>query len=288
MYFKYCEELNRKRNNMPSVFINSNSDYLDIKNTQELNLIDFIDGFPDDSLSELDKLFKYAENFSLSYINRETWIKFQIAYKIKIPPISKEIKRTIIGSGEYRNNKYITAKYVENKKEKDLTFKKNDFFIKEANLNLFETLENNYSNYNITIHKDAIFNDFKNLLYIFLECLFTSNINYYIKKCEYCHYFYITNKSDNQYCKRINNINGVAISCSKITASLQKTYPYKQLMKLDKNFMNSIASNGNISEQYIDNYKKLKKEAKQQYFRDKNFNKLENFIKNYKENNPFC
>lgn len=287
MYFKYCEELNRKCNNKPWIFINSDNNDFDTKRTHKISLIDFIDGLPVDALNELNKILKFSDNFFPMYINKETWIRFQIAYKIKIVPIGKELKRAIIGNGELKSNKNIDIKYTENKKEKELTFKKENLFVKGTNLNLFESSENTYSSYDVIIHKDAICSDFKQMLYVFLECLFTSKINYYLKKCEYCGKFYIANKSDNQYCQRTQNLNGINVSCNKVVANLQKTYTYKQLMKSDKYFMNNLNTKDNLSTEYIKEYKNAKKEAKKQYFRDKDFDKLEKFIKDYKINNPY-
>lgn len=285
MYFRYYEKLDRNKKNTPLIFVNTDSDNLDIKRTQQLSIIDFIDGFPSNTLNELDKILKFSGEYTSMYINKETWTRFQIAYKVKIPPISKEIKRTITGSGELKDNKYITAKYVENKKDKDLTFKKENFYVKGTNLNLFETSENNYSYYDIKVHKDAVFNDFRQLLYIFLECLFASNVSYYIKKCKYCNKFYIATKSDTKFCQRIHLVNNKYVTCSQVVANLQKTYEYKQLMKIDKNNISSISNKYYSFQENIDKYKNNRDELKDNYFKTKDITELKAFIENYLVNN---
>lgn len=280
MYFKYCEFLNRKSNNIPYVIIDFNNDYPSEKETKVYDLKDFINGAFDDILSTLNNILEFSNEF-LDYevINKEIWIKYQIENQIKIPRIGKEFKKAIVGEGNFEKHKYTTINYVKNKKTKELQFRSDKLFSK--NLNLFETLENKYESYDLRIYRDSVCNDLEEVIYAFLECLFSSKIIYHIKRCKHCDNFFIAIKSDTKFCSKKHLINNEYITCSKIVAKLQKTYEYKELMKIDKNNLASIINNKKYLNVNIDEYKAERDHFKEKYFKTKNIAELDDFIKNY-------
>lgn len=282
MYFKYCEFLNRKNNNIPYVIIDFNNDYLSEKEIKVYDLKDFINGDLDDISLTLNNILKFSNEF-LDYevINKEIWVQYQIENQIKIPRIGKELQKSIVGEGSFKKHKYTTINYVENKKTKELQFRSDKLFINNKNPNLFETFENKYESYDLRIFRDSVCNNLEEIIYVFLECLFSSKIIYHIKKCKHCGGFFITTKSDTKFCSKKHLINNEYITCSKIVAKLQKTYEYKQLMKIDKSNLASIVNNKKYLNVNIDEYKAERDHFKEKYFKTKNISELDDFIKNY-------
>lgn len=138
----------------------------------------------------------------------------------------------------------------------------------------------------IIIRYECNVNNELSILYAMLDLLFSSVYSFSIKKCKYCDKFYITNKTDNLYCSREHIIENENTTCGNVVAKLQKSYKYKIFTKKDKSFLNSLNSNKQCSLEYINNYISERDKLKTVCFKNRNLDKLDNFIEDYKINNP--
>lgn len=289
MYFKYFEYLDKRRKSSPIIYIDEKDTPSKNEQIAQFNFYSFFNDLPKDILktmfNELDIIYNYSIKITLNYINKESWLRYQISKSIKIPFMNKKYSSSISSQSEKSEN--ITAIYSHNSRKKELEFTNEDFLSQKNTLNLFENMSKKGSaKYIIALHREAICNNAIELLYAFLECIFTSNNNYCIKKCEYCTKYYVATKTDNQYCKRNNSINNKIVSCSKVVSTIQKSYEYKKLIEIDKNFVNSLSNDYKYSQTYIDDYNDSKKEIKKNCFKKTDLTELKDFIKNYKSNNP--
>jgi hypothetical protein len=173
MYFKFCEDLNRKKENIPYILINYENDSIKGKEIKCYNLNEFINGAFNDISLTLNKILDFSNGF-LDYeiISADIWMKYQIEKQIKIPRIGKEFKISIGGSGKFKEQNYVTIEYVDDIKIKKHTFKEEDLFPKKPNSNLFETSESKYSSYQLRVFKDAICDSWEEIIYVFWSACF--------------------------------------------------------------------------------------------------------------------
>ena len=122
-----------------------------------------------------------------------------------------------------------------------------------------------------------------------LHCIFSTTKRYYLKKCNRCEKYYITNKTDNCYCNRKYEYNNKSISCSQISTILKKKNDYLDLNKKHQSFLRNLrkCKNINITDNYIKEYKDAHKEKVKEYVRTGNIVPLKDFINNYKELHPY-
>ena len=95
------------------------------------------------------------------------------------------------------------------------------------------------------------FQNVLDLLYTFLDCIFSSDYDYKIKKCNNCSNFFIT----------LNNKNNNCPNCSKQIKKLQKrNYENKDIVKLERKVNQLFYAPNRLNEK--DNYYKQKKQLK--------------------------
>lgn len=282
MYFKFYESSSKKKNNI-HLFIGENG-----KLCSEVSILDFFDTILDKHLliSEMDKVFDYAIENNQYYINKDLWIRYQLVNEIKIPAISKNNSKTIVSHDD--NGSGIEIKSNRNNKEHDIYFYKNSIAIKQiGNKSLFDSIAvKGTTSYIANISKDSYFNNYTELAYIFLECIFTSINTYYVRKCKYCGLYFIAIRSNKEHCQRKYLIKGTPIECSKIISGIEKTYEYKTFIKEDRAFRNSLEDNKNLAYDYLPIYLDEKEEFRQQCFKTRDLSLLKDFVSDYKENNP--
>lgn len=290
MYFRYCESSPINKKNEPQIYL----DYKDDSKSNNLSKLNFLDFFDNVSnihllIKELDKIMEYAEKLSFDYINNKIWLKYQIAREISIPKIGKKTTKMIISINSKAKSKKITAQYIQNKKNKEFIYSDPTTFL-SSNPNLFEKQAiNENSTFRTTTIKEANFKNYTELLYIFLECLFNSNVNYYIKKCEreHCKKYYIAIKPDTHYCKRTTKIKNNLVPCANIISFIEKTNEYKIFKKDDKNFRNKFGQYKDLPYDYETKYLKKFGSIKDECFRTLNLNILVDFVKNYEIDHPY-
>lgn len=221
------------------------------------NLLNFTHGFFDslneDTLNKLNTIYSLDENF----INYKLWNYFVAISGIEIPPI-KKINKYL--SKEYNHmDQYYIKKYFNNISDDDireLLKSQYKIILKELpflnrttdkistsldflndNDSYFGLAMKSNSKTKFIISYEVEANNELELLYSFLDIIFSSKFRYYIKKCENenCKKFYITNKHTSKYCNRT--------TCNKTILNGHKKYQYySDCQKLDKNirsFFNS-------------------------------------------------
>lgn len=247
----------------------------------------------------LDNIYNYAETtFGTSYIDNKIWLYYLTTSKIILPPV----KEQFITNDNYDD---IQIKVGRNGKGMNLNLSKNEFLdnkiTKIKSKPLFPINKNDEvksslqleENFYIVSKKTVYFNTEMELLLSFMNCLFSTRRKFYIKKCDLCEKYYVADKSDTHYCKRISKYNDKEITCSGIVAAMQKTYDYKSKYEpLNRKVFEDINMwKGTKYEKQIEEYKKkYKKERdlkKLEYYKTNNINVLLQFVETYIENNPF-
>lgn len=290
MYFRYCESSPINKKDEPQIYLGYMNDSKS-NSLSKLTFLDFFDNVLDIHLliKELDVIMEYANKLNSDYINNKVWLKYQIAKELYIPKIGKKTSKMIVSINSEIKNKSITLQYSSNKKNKEITYSKPETFL-SSKPNLFENqaVKGN-STFRTTIIKEANFEDYTELLYIFLECLFNSNVNYYIKKCEreHCQKYYIAIKPDTHYCKRTAKIKNTMVPCANIISFIEKTNEYKAFKKDDKRFRNKITQYKKLPSDYETNYFKEYDSKREECFRTLNLTLLKDFVKNYEINNTY-
>lgn len=259
-------------------------------NKTQFNFYDLFDTIKNNNIliKELDNVFAFANKLGYDYINESIWFQYLVVKQMEIPPISKKITTKI----ESHNNsgKSINVNYIENKRSKELYFNdSSDFLFSNKNIDLFHSIsKNGTSNYYICIIKKAIFNNTKELLFLFLDCLFSTQKPYCIKKCEYCNKYFVAIKTNTTYCNRTFKIKNSQVPCSQIKSFIQKTYEYKMYRKQEKIFLGILnSSNTHYAMEYTNKYKEYAGTVKDKCFKNRDLAPLKTLIDDYKIEHPF-
>lgn len=238
----------------------------------------------------LDKLFDYSNRFNTGYIDSIVWYSFLATSNIVLPPTKeqyiynsfseiKDIDMSIQRSGRNINT---------NLSKKD--FKDNNLYqMKKTPLFQLSNKENmNNDEFCLILQKTIFYHTDIDFLLGLLHSIFSTSKRYYLKKCNSCGKYYITNKTDNCYCNREYEYNNKSISCSSISKSLKKSYAYVELNKKHKSFLQKLNKNKLVSLEYIETYKREHKKKVEEYVKSRNISKLKDFIYTYEELHPFC
>jgi len=283
-YFKYREEISTNKTLIPSICFGEEKEencniYYDIPV--------YFDNLSSEAEKELNKIFEYSKNFSDNGINKESWIRYLTAYKISIPALSKKITRrtpkTTKGTDIYVN-------YAENKKDNELTFyDKNLIFPTTAGerINLFENLiktSNQGAIIDLFLHKEGIYNNDIQLLYMVLDCILYSNIRYFIKKCEHCGKYFIHNLPNKKYCSRMRFVYDYQTTCVDAKDAFYKSRQYREAMRKDAKYLKYF--HNNASKYDIERYNKEKQEIKKECIKNFDITPFEIYIDNFYQNPP--
>ena len=243
----------------------------------------------------LDNIYEYAKTFNSDFIDNRAWLYYLTTSKIIMPPYQEQY----ITNDNYED---IRVKIGRNGKGMNLDLYKEDFsnnqITKIKNKPLFPINKKDEiksslkleENFYIVSKKTVYFNTEMELLLSFMNCLFSTRRKYYIKKCDLCERYYVTNKSDTCYCGRKTVYNNEELTCSEIAAKMQKTYDYKTKVEtLNKEFLKKINDmpNETKKDKYKKKYKRERDLKKIDYLKTGNLNILIDFINNYENNHPF-
>lgn len=286
---------------------NKNNIYAVVDYKPIINFEDFFDLLDDKTINTLNRLLEFSKAYNPDYISMQTWIYWLFCENVNIPPIAKQIFQ--LGKKDdmemiYKyggknvkldlDKKQLKSRMdnITKKDTKNKTYiftKKDDANVSSSNIKcMTHTHSKNFYEWKFKINSQKIATCSNNyeLLYAFIDCLFSANNKFYIKKCNLCEKFYIATKSDNHYCKRKNLINDKYYTCANVAAILQKTYEYTQVMNFNKNFLEKLKRKKNIDPQYIDDYIKYRDTVKLKYFKTKDIKILQDAIYNYEKRNP--
>lgn len=278
-YFKYREELNTNKTLRPSVCFGYEKEegekvYYDV--------LTYFDNFSSNAKDELNKIFNYAENFSANGIDKESWIRYLASYNITVLAMSKKITRR---TPKPTKGKDVYVNYVENQQEKELAFYNKDLIfptIPKTSKNLFENLiktNNQGAIIDLLLFKEGMYKNDIELLYMVLDCLFSSNITYYIKKCELCQKYYIHHLPNKRYCSRMRFVYEYQTTCDEAIDTLYKSKQYKSAMRKDAKYLKHF--HNDPLKYDIDKYNREKNIIKKECIKNLNITPFEEYIDNF-------
>lgn len=239
----------------------------------------------------LNRLFNYADNFNLGYVDSIVWYSFLATSNIELPLIKEQYKYN-----NFDNIKDIDISVQRSGRNINSHLSKNDFtdnnLYQMKNTPLFQISNNenmNNDDFCMILQKTIYYKTDTEFLLGLLHSIFSTAKRYYLKKCNRCEKYYITNKTDNCYCNRKYEYNNKSISCSQISTILKKKNDYLDLNKKHESFLRNLrkCKNINITDNYIKEYKDAHKEKVKEYVRTGNIVPLNDFINNYKELHPY-
>ncbi len=239
----------------------------------------------------LNRLFNYADNFNSGYVDSIVWYSFLATSNIELPLIKEQYKYN-----NFDNIKDIDISVQRSGRNINSHLSKNDFtdnnLYQMKNTPLFQISNNenmNNDDFCMILQKTIYYKTDTEFLLGLLHSIFSTAKRYYLKKCNRCEKYYITNKTDNCYCNRKYEYNNKSISCSQISTILKKKNDYLDLNKKHQSFLRNLrkCKNINITDNYIKEYKDTHKEKVKEYVRTGNIVPLKDFINNYKELHPY-
>lgn len=239
----------------------------------------------------LNRLFNYADNFNSGYVDSIVWYSFLATSNIELPLIKEQ----------YKYNNFDIIKDIDISVQRsgrniNSHLSKNDFtdnnLYQMKNTPLFQISNNenmNNDDFCMILQKTIYYKTDTEFLLGLLHSIFSTAKRYYLKKCNRCEKYYITNKTDNCYCNRKYEYNNKSISCSQISTILKKKNDYLDLNKKHQSFLRNLrkCKNINITDNYIKEYKDAHKEKVKEYVKTGNIVPLKDFINNYKELHPY-
>jgi len=279
-YFRYSEELSTNKKNKPYISFGYKTND---NNFKVYDTITYFDNLSSSASNELDKIYDYSLKLGKDKIDKDSYFSFIATHNITIPPISKRITKHNI---KLSNESNITIHYANNKKDKDLVFWDKDMALPKNNkINLLEqqVKNNNGGIFDLTIHKEGNYKDDIELLYMFLDCLFSSNVSYYIKQCELCNKYYTTNKPNKRYCYRMTFVYGKQTICENAVNLLYQSKEYKSATRKDEKLLKYLHNNSNKYD--IDKYNYEKNIIKKECIKKLNMTDYENYVDNFLHSN---
>ena len=239
----------------------------------------------------LDRLFNYANSFNSGYVDSVVWYSFLATSNIELPLIKEQYKYN-----NFDNIKDIDISVQRSGRNINSHLTKDDFTdnnlyqIKRTPLFQISNNKNmNNDDFCMILQKNIYYKTDIDFLLGLLHCIFSTTKRYYLKKCNRCEKYYITNKTDNCYCNRKYEYTNKSISCSQISTILKKKNDYLDLNKKHQSFLRNLrkCKNINITDNYIKEYKDAHKEKVKEYVKTGNIVPLKDFINNYKELHPY-
>ena len=229
-YFEFVENVTNIGNDeLPYITFNKNGS-ISLPISEYFNFLSSIEE------KELLNILNYSKKSKSKYslIDKDIWLKYKIYNNITISPITEIMKK-----GNYKPQNDIFINYNSNRKNKDLEFSK-ELYDKPKPKALFDTFSNlNYDKEpTIYIHKISEYSNNIELLYLFLNCLFNSNHNnLFIKKCDCCKKYYLTNKRNKKYCNREKIVCGIETDCLNSLNTLYQSAEYMKIRRMKDNHL---------------------------------------------------
>ena len=281
-YFRYSEELSTNKKDRPYISFGYK---VNDSNMKIHDTINYFDNLSSSAKEELDMIYNYSLKLGKDKIDKDSYFTFIVTHNISIPPISKRITRHNV---RLSNEANIIMRYAENKKDKELVFWDKELALpknKNAYINLLEAQvkKNNGGSFDLTIHKEGTYENDIELLYMLLDCLFSSNISYYIKKCELCNKYYATNKPNKRYCYRMTFVYGKQTICENAVNLLYQSKQYKIATRKDEKLLKYLHNYPNKYD--IDNYNYEKNIIKKECIKKLNMTDFENYVDNFLHSN---
>lgn len=210
-------------------------------------------------IEELDKIFEYSNKVNIikkyaNTINKDSWLKYKISKNITINNISEHIIKSDNIIENISNG--ISVNYIQNGKSIIMDFESTDLYdCKNKSKPLFNISQNiNNTTENILyLRKECYCNNEIEYLYTLLNCLFTSNNNYYIKLCERCNRYFLTTTSNKRMCNRPRTICGELTMCCNASKVFYKSKEYKYMFRIIENHLKPYYEDNMTYSLYIGN-----------------------------------
>lgn len=243
-YFEYIENISIKdKKLLPTIKFSNCKDEYSISN--------YFDTLSDDEIKELDNIFDYANKLNVSnkykIVDKDIWLKYKIYKNLTINALNETIKKN-----NYKtDNNTISINYGNNGKYKQLEFTDNTYNNDNKRKKLFNTYSDENPNYDNTpllfMHKAGYYNTDRELFYIVLNCIFSSNQKFYIKKCSLksCKKYYLTNKINKNYCERPMIVLGVNTTCCNSLNIFYQSKEHKRIIRLKDKYINKLYKRNN-------------------------------------------
>lgn len=209
-------------NELPNIKVLNDKNIESSSNYKYPNLINFSHGFFDslspNTLNKLNDIFSINNDF----INYKLWTYFVAMCELNIIPIKTKMKTY----NSPLNNKILNDYFNNNKSHKNIsqtlineykTISKTFPFLNRTTNKISKKLvlpndvdtylvHDTYLGYKASflISREVITNNEIELLYAFLDIIFSSKYRYYVKKCDNCNSFFITTSTNTKYCNRID------------------------------------------------------------------------------------
>lgn len=222
-------------------------------------------------IEELKNIYEYSQKVIttknyLNTINRDSWLQYKISKNISINLSEKIIK---FGNIIENENGTITSAY----NNKTLNFNNKELYdTPKKTKPLFKinssTTANNNENI-LYLHKEGYCENNIEFLYYVLNCIFNSNTKYYIKICERCNKFFLTNRPNKKMCNRKRTICNKETICCNASKVFYKSKEYKRIERLIENHLKPFYGPYKEDSEYIGSIRNKYAEIKENYIANK-------------------
>lgn len=249
----------------------------------------FFDGLTDKTIGKIQSMLDFAYKYNQkNYIDKNIWKPIIYTTNIKCNQIQKVVNTHLEKKIDKNNKHKLYRKHYSKREDQQIveSYYNNSNIPYDKNISslqtkIYNSLTPNFNNiykpsfkqqYTIKMPNEIIglslmryglyggimnieykfqFQNELDLLYTFLDCIFSSDYDYKIKKCNNCSNFFIT----------LNNKNNNCPNCSKQIKKLQKrNYENKDIVKLERKVNQLFYAPNRLNEK--DNYYKQKKQLK--------------------------
>ena len=262
----------------------------------------FFDGLTDNTIGKLQSMLDFANKYNQkNYIDKSTWKSIIFTTNIKCNQIQKVVNTHLEKKIDKNNKHKLYRKHYSKREDQqivenyynntDMPYDKN---ISSLQTKIYNSLTPSFNNiykpsfkqqYTLKMPNEIIslslmryglyggimnidykfqFKNELDLLYTFLDCIFSSDYDYKVKQCKSCPNFFIT----------LNNKNNNCPSCSKQIKKLQKMdYENKDIVKLERkvNQLFYAPNRLNEKENYYNQKKQLKLDLKDNKITEEDF-----------------
>ena len=262
----------------------------------------FFDGLTDNTIGKLQSMLDFANKYNQkNYIDKSTWKSIIFTTNIKCNQIQKVVNTHLEKKIDKNNKHKLYRKHYSKREDQqivenyynntDMPYDKN---ISSLQTKIYNSLTPSFNNiykpsfkqqYTLKMPNEIIslslmryglyggimnidykfqFNNELDLLYTFLDCIFSSDYDYKVKQCKSCPNFFIT----------LNNKNNNCPDCSKQIKKLQKmNYENKDIVKLERkvNQLFYAPNRLNEKENYYNQKRQLKLDLKDNKITEEDF-----------------
>ena len=216
-------------------------------------------------IQELDNILEYSNkvNFVKKYANmitKDSWLRYKLLQNIIINNVSEHIIKLNFSNIDLNNT---SINYIENNKTTIMNFDNKELSPNNKFKPLFHSNTNHNEESILYLHKECFCKNELEYLYNLLNCLFSSNNTYYIKKCERCKRFFLTTIPNKIMCNRPRTLCGKETMCCNASKVFYKSKEYKYMFRIIENHLKPFYEDNMTYYKYIGNIRDRFKEIKE-------------------------